>query len=275
MTELKALIFDVDGTLADTEKDGHRVAFNQAFQSAGLDWNWSIQQYGELLETTGGKERILHYVQTCHPQLYSHASLTNLIEKIHQLKSHYYGEVLKSGVVSLRPGIRRLFIEAKSAGIQLAIATTSSHANTLSLLENLIGIESPSWFTVIGSGDRVTLKKPAPDVYRYVLEKLGLPATACLAIEDSHHGLKSSLAAGLPTVITVSTYTQLQDFNGALVVLDHLGDPGNPCQILSQSFNDSLHGRGGTSLVFPWINVAQLRHLRELTNEPLEFLVPP
>ncbi|GFZ90581.1 hypothetical protein CYANOKiyG1_00870 [Okeania sp. KiyG1] len=171
MTELFTLIFDVDGTLANTERDGHRVAFNQAFAEAGLDWEWSVSFYEELLEVSGGKERINFYISRYQPELKSSISLQDLIYNLHATKTKYYQRLLATGTIPLRLGVKRLLAEARNQKIRLAIATTSTLENVTALLENTLGKESLSWFEIIAAGDIVPEKKPAPDVYYYVLEK--------------------------------------------------------------------------------------------------------
>jgi len=231
--ELKALIFDVDGTLADNERDGHRVAFNLAFREAGLDWEWDVPIYDILLQVFGGKERIRHFVERYQPRFDAPADLDTWIRDLHARKTHHYTELLKSGAIPLRPGVERLLREARSAGIRLALASTTTPENVSTLFGATIGPHSIGWFDVIAAGDIVADKKPAPDIYLYTLEQLGLNASECLVFEDTELGLKSALDAGLITVITVNGATRNQDFSGAALVVDQLGEPDRPIEVLS------------------------------------------
>ena len=230
---LEALIFDVDGTLADTERDGHRVAFNRAFAEAGLDWHWDVARYGDLLAVTGGKERLRHYVERYRPDYEKPADFDALVARLHTAKTRHYTALLGRGGIPLRPGVRRLLEEARRRNVRLAIATTTTPDNVVALLHHVVAPEAKSWFEVIGAGDVVSAKKPASDIYYYVLERLHLAPEQCLAFEDSENGLRAAQAAGLKTVITVNDYTRAQDFRGAAVVLDHLGEPDRPFHLLS------------------------------------------
>lgn len=233
MSALKALIFDVDGTLAETERDGHRVAFNQTFAAAGLDWHWSVDTYGDLLQIAGGKERIQFFIDQYDPVLPNVMDWPAFIADLHREKTARYTALLQAGNIGLRPGVRRLIQEARAAQVRLAIATTSRLENALALLETAIAPDAPAWFEVIAAGDIVPHKKPAPDIYQYVLDQLALPPEQCLAIEDTEHGLSASIGAGIATVITINSYTQHQNFDRASLVITHLGDPDQPCQIAS------------------------------------------
>ena len=239
MIELKALLFDVDGTLADTERDGHRIAFNQAFADAGLDWDWSVSIYGELLRVTGGKERIKFYLDKYLPDFQppTGVPLDEYIAGLHQSKTRFYTELLKTGAIPLREGVERLLREARQAGLRLAIATTTTPANVSALLASTLGEEGESMFELIAAGDIVPAKKPASDIYDYALDKMGLRAEECLAIEDSDNGLTSARGAGLETIITVNGYTEAQDFSGAMLVLNKLGEPGDDFKVLSGDAN--------------------------------------
>jgi HAD superfamily hydrolase (TIGR01509 family) len=241
---LQALIFDVDGTLADTERDGHRLAFNAAFKEAGLPWHWDVALYGQLLAVTGGKERMLHYAQGHAPELAAKPGFDNLIRKLHVLKTEHYVQLVHAGRIPLRPGVGPLLREARAAGLRLAIATTTSPENVSALLRASLAPDAESWFEVIGAGDVVAAKKPAPDIYLWVLQRLGLPAQACLAFEDSGNGLKAALGAGLATIITDGEYTRDHDFGGAIAVLSDLGVPDRPASVR----RGEMRGKAGVDI---------------------------
>ena len=229
---VRAVLFDVDGTLADTERDGHRLAFNAAFEEFSLDWEWDVELYGELLAITGGKERLLHYMEKYVPAELNKSGLDSWIASLHKAKTRHYVALLESGKIPLRPGVGRLIQHLRDSKIKIAIATTTTPENVTALLKSTLGEDSPGWFDVIGAGDIVPGKKPEPDIYLWVLERLGLPAHQCIAIEDSENGIKASLAAGLDTIVTVNDYTRSQDFSGALLLLSDLGEPTQPFTVL-------------------------------------------
>lgn len=232
MSALQALIFDVDGTLAETERDGHRLAFNQAFLEAGLDWDWTEQLYGDLLAVSGGKERIQHYLDQHQSNFPQPADLAAWIAELHAAKTAHYKRLMAAGKIPLRPGVRRLLQEARAEQLRLAIATTSALENAIALLQTALGEESLDWFEVIAAGDIVSAKKPAPDIYHYVLDAMNLQPHACLVFEDSYHGLQAATQAGLKTVVTVNNYTRHQDFAEARLVLSHLGEPEQPFTVI-------------------------------------------
>jgi len=218
--ELQAIIFDVDGTLADTEEI-HRAAFNRAFRDAGLSWHWDQPLYGELLQVTGGKERLRHFVESRAPDV-DHAALPSLIAALHERKNAIYAELVQDGAAPLRRGFDALIRQARADRIRLAIATTTGLPNVHALLQATLGPEGLDYFEVIAAGDTVAHKKPAPDIYYQALERLRLGPQSCLAVEDSHNGLRSARAAQLATLIVRSTYTLQDDFTGAALVLDEL-----------------------------------------------------
>ena len=215
---LQALIFDVDGTLADTERDGHRPAFNAAFAEAGLPWHWDEALYGELLHVTGGKERMRSFCARHVPEFLQSPDADARIRDLHAAKTRHYVKLCAQGI-PLRPGVAALLREANAAGLRLAIATTTTPENVSALLP----ADLMALFEKVGAGDTVPNKKPAPDIYQWVLAQLDLPACDCLAIEDSANGLTASRAAGLATVITRTAYTDDHDFSGALALLPDLG----------------------------------------------------
>lgn len=225
---LKALLFDVDGTLADTERDGHRPAFNAAFKEYGLDWDWDIALYGKLLAVTGGKERMKYYVENFRPDYQKPANFDALVAELHKAKTRHYTRMLAEGGIPLRPGVRRLLEEARAAGLILGVATTTTPENVTALLKHSLADDGADWFAVIAAGDIVPAKKPAPDIYLWALEKLGLSADECLAFEDSRNGIRASLGAGLKTIVTVNDYTRDDDFSGAVAILSDLGEPYAP-----------------------------------------------
>lgn len=238
----EALLLDVDGTLADTERDGHRCAFNAAFAEVGLDWNWSEALYGELLAVTGGKERIHRYIEQQRPGFQAPGELDAFIADLHRRKTRHYLEILGQGRIPLREGVMRLLRQAREAGIRLAIATTTTPENVSTLLACSGGADLEGWFEVIAAGDVVPAKKPAPDIFHLALAELGLPARSCVAIEDSANGVRATLGADLRALlVTVNGYTQDEDFSGAALVTDGLGGPGSPVEVLQGVLEDSDH----------------------------------
>lgn len=231
---LKALLFDVDGTLADTERDGHRPAFNAAFKEFGLDWDWDVPLYGQLLAVTGGKERMKYYVERFRPDYVKPVDFDAMVAELHRAKTRHYTRMLAEGGIPLRPGVKRLLIEAREAGLILGVATTTTPENVTALLRHGLAADGPDWFDVIAAGDVVPAKKPAPDIYVWAMRQLNLRAKECLAFEDSENGIRASMGAGLRTVVTVNDYTRDHDFAGAVAVLSDLGEEGAPCNRLDR-----------------------------------------
>jgi len=246
---LKALIFDFDGTLADTEET-HRQAFNYAFLRFQLRWEWSRALYRELLRISGGKERIAGFIATLPISIAEKARLCQLVPAIHRTKTELYTELIGDGRCPLRPGVTRLLDEARQAGLRLAIASTTTAANVNALLTRHLGAGGPRQFHSIVCGDLVQRKKPDPDIYRLALSTLGLPSEACVAFEDSLNGLLAAKAAGLFTVLTPSPWTADEHFADADLKLSCLGDPEHP---LSREESALVGG--------PWLGLAQLSAL--------------
>ncbi len=217
---LRALIFDVDGTLADTE-EVHRQSFNRAFEAAGLGWHWSAEHYARLLAVTGGKERIAAYIRSLELPAKEQAALDARIPALHAAKTAHYTEAVSQGI-GLRPGIERLMNEAVARRLTLAIATTTTRANIEALMQSEWGDEPLKHFAVVGAGDDVARKKPAPDIYLFVLERLGYEADECVALEDSANGMRAAKAAGIFTVVTPSPWSRGEDFSLADLVVDSL-----------------------------------------------------
>lgn len=220
---IKAIIFDVDGTIADTE-DAHRKSFNQAFAENNLDWNWDVALYDKLLKVTGGKERIKYFVADFLKGYNKPDNFDEFVKHLHAVKTKHYTAMMRAGGVPLRPGIKQLFNDARKAGITLAIATTTSPENVGALLEVGLGKDWNSYFASVGCGDIVPHKKPAPDIYNWVLDEIKLSPDHCIAIEDTNNGLRASLAAGIKTYITTNAYTHHQDFTGAAAVFEDLSN---------------------------------------------------
>ncbi len=228
MSRTPAILFDVDGTLAETERDGHRVAFNRAFAEAGLPWWWDERLYGELLTVTGGRERITHYAQRFDPQWLAGDAAAGRIAALHRRKNEHYAAIVEAGELRLRPGLPELLDALTAADLRLAIATTTSRANVEVLLRATLGAAAMARFEAVVCGEDVTRKKPDPEAYLLVLQRLRLPAARCIAVEDSANGLRAALAAGLPTVVVRSLYTRGEDFAGAMRVFDDYGAGGPP-----------------------------------------------
>lgn len=227
---MSTLIFDCDGVLADTERDGHLPAFNQTFAEFGLPVRWSEEEYGEKLRIGGGKERMASLLT---PELVREAGLPSdpegqraAIAEWHARKTAIYTRMVASGALPARPGVTRLIGEALEAGWTLAVASTSAEASVRAVLEHVAGREGAARFAVVLAGDVVPRKKPAPDIYELALERLGAAPAEALVVEDSRNGLEAALGAGLRCVVTVNGYTADEDFDEAALVVTSLGDPG-------------------------------------------------
>ena len=218
---MPALIFDCDGVLADTERDGHRPAFNQAFADAGLDIVWDEEEYGRRLQIGGGKERIASVIDDADQVL-----------ALHKRKTALYKEIVRAGKLPARPGIARVVDEALAAGWTLAVASTSAEESVRAVLEHAVGEANASRFAVF-AGDIVPAKKPDPAIYLLAVDRLGIAPADAIVIEDSRNGLRAADAAGLRCVVTVSSYTADEDMSEAVLVVTSLGDPGEPARVLA------------------------------------------
>ncbi|NUU18576.1 HAD-IA family hydrolase [Cellulomonas humilata] len=251
-----ALVFDCDGVLADTERDGHLPAFNRTFEEAGLPIHWSEQEYGHLLAIGGGKERLASvftplFVETAHLPT-DPDEQRDLIARWHKAKTAHYTELVAAGVMPGRPGIARIVAEASAAGWLLAVASTSAEASVRAVLEHAVGAERAAEFAVF-AGDVVPAKKPAPDIYLLALRELGVGPDEVIVVEDSANGLRAALGAGLRTVVTVSSYTAGEDFTGASLVVSSLGDlPDEPATVLTNPHGLVVDGE---------VTVSHLEHL--------------
>ena len=254
-TDLRALIFDVDGTLADTE-EFHRRAFNATFAAAGLGWWWNRSAYRELLRVAGGRQRMRAFAERDDPATAAQGDFDELLVALHRTKTIRYDASLREQPLPLRPGVARLFDEAAAAGVRLAIATTTTAANLDALLEPHFGRAWRDRFAAVVSGTEIQRLKPEPDVYLEALRQLGLDAHACLAFEDSSNGIRSAEAAGLAVIATPTWYSLAESLPPTFVSLPHLGDPEAPLP----------KGTPGA----PYVDLATLRewHRLAIAHEP-------
>lgn len=221
---LQALIFDCDGVLVDTERDGHRVAFNQAFQEKGLPIEWDVSLYGELLRVGGGKERMRHFFDT-QGWPGGVEDRDAFILEMHKLKTACFMQIIESGQLPLRPGVNRIVDEAINAGAALAVCSTSNEKAVNKVVEVLLGAERKAKFAGIFAGDMAKMKKPDPEIYNLAKTQLNLDPTKCVVIEDSRNGLLAAKAAQMNCLVTKSHYTGEEDFSEADAVFNELGDP--------------------------------------------------
>jgi HAD superfamily hydrolase (TIGR01509 family) len=222
-SQFRALIFDCDGVLAETERDGHRIAFNRTFTEKGYNIEWDVALYRDLLKVGGGKERMKHFFdRTSWPE--NTADKDALIKELHKSKTGYYMQIVESGQLPLRPGVARLVDEAIAAGIKLAVCSTSNERAVNAVVETLLGSQRQSRFDVILAGDVVSKKKPDPEIYNLAWERLNLSPAECVVIEDNRNGLLAAKAAGMHCIVTTNGYTEDEDFSEADLVVPALGD---------------------------------------------------
>jgi HAD superfamily hydrolase (TIGR01509 family) len=235
-SRLRAVIFDVDGTLVDSERDGHRVAFNLAFEEFDLPYRWDVEEYGELLRTTGGQRRIDRYLES---QGVDEEERARLAPELHGRKTELMTRLIEEGKVEVRPGAPRLLGELDQAGVRLAVATTGSRGWVEGLLDRVLPDLS---FDVIVTGDEVADRKPDPEAFVLALERLDLPAEAVAVVEDSSEGLEAALAADLACAVVVNGYTRDHDLDGAGLVLDGFGEPDAPAEVLADAAGTGCNG---------------------------------
>ncbi|MBA3590831.1 HAD-IA family hydrolase [Methylibium sp.] len=230
---LAALIFDIDGTMAETERDGHLVAFNDAFDAHGLPWHWSVEHYSELLQITGGRERLLYDMARRKETPTDSSGRESMARALHAEKNRRYGRIVERGGILLRPGVTRLLREAQAAGVRLAIASTTSRVNADALLGAQIGRDWQQHFAAVICGEDAPQRKPDPQCYLRCLEALDLDPDEVVAIEDSPNGLAAANAAGIATLVTRSVFFASHAYPGAMAVCDGLEDPAVPAPNLA------------------------------------------
>lgn len=218
----KALIWDVDGTVAETERDGHRVAFNLAFKALGLSWRWDVAHYGRLLQVAGGRERLHHDLAARADAPTDAGERDALVCRLHAEKNRRYAGLVAQGVIAARPGVLRLMAECRATGVKLAVATTTSRANVDALFLRLLGAGWHEGFAAIVCAEDAPLKKPDPQVYTLTLQRLGLAAAQAFALEDSPNGLQAARTAGIGCGVTRGAYFADDAFTGAAWVRDDL-----------------------------------------------------
>jgi HAD superfamily hydrolase (TIGR01509 family) len=231
MKHLEAVIFDVDGTLADTE-DVHRLAFNRAFKEFDLDWNWTPKLYEELLRISGGRERITYYGADLAQRFPHRDAFNHFVREMHGVKTQIYAEMLNAGEVPLRPGVERLLGEIRAADLTLAIATSSTYSNLKTLLDRNLPADWMSWFSAIVTCDTVSEKKPSPAVYKAALGIIEIDPAHTVALEDTVNGCIAATSAGIATVITTHFFTRRHHFPNASLVVNGVGGPGEPFTVI-------------------------------------------
>ncbi len=229
--DLSAILFDVDGTIAETE-DYHRQSFNESFKEFGLDWYWDEPIYKELINVGGGKERIKSHINRAWPEMKEYKNLNKYINSILQVKNEIYFDTMKDSKIKPRPGILRLLKELKKNNLRTALVSSASKDNLDSLFLEGLDINYKDLFDVIAHGETTPNKKPSPEVYEWALEKLKLPSSACIAIEDSPRGLQSALKANIKVLVTPSKLTEGESFQGAKIVVSDLGEESKPFKLL-------------------------------------------
>lgn len=253
---LKALIFDVDGTLGETEPI-HHEAFNAAFRELGLDWKWDEGDWRELMQVAGGGGRLRHYVRTRHPEQMERVERDGILSEIHRRKTRIFGRLLEDSGTSLRLGVSRLITDTRSAGVRLAACTTSQLETFEILIINALGFEAISWFNCVVSGDDVKRKKPDPEGYLEVLRRMRISGEEAVVIEDSERGVAAARAAGISVIAVPNELTLDQDFSGALLVLSDLGEPSSPFEVIAG--DPQGHGYASLRAIATWLETANAK----------------
>ena len=255
---LRAICFDLDGTLADTEPLGHRPAYNRAFRDAGLSWQWTPKLYRDLLQHPGGgRERLRHYLDNYQTDWADSAAIETtdpeeLIQDLHARKARHFRDLVRNGEIPLRPGVERLIGEASAAGIKLAIVSNASRGTVASVLGHSLGKTIGESLDVVICGDEGFRKKPEPDLYIEALRRMEVEPVEAVAVEDSRLGLSAALTAGLATVVTLNATTRDEDFSGAELIVDSLGEPEAPTSMARPLLQNDA-----------WVTLADLRAVQE------------
>lgn len=250
MSKIKAVFFDQDGVIIDTERDGHRVSFNMTFKEFGFTDEWDVEYYHELLQVGGGKERMKHHWKTKgFSKPLTEEEIDNLVKEMHKRKTALFVELIETGKLPLRPGIHRLMKEAMEAGLKIAVTTTSNEKAAKAVTETVL---SDIKFDLIIAGDMVSKKKPDPEIYNMALSKLGLNKDEAFVVEDSKNGLAAAKAAGLKTIVTTNHYTEREDVSAGDVIVSCLGDPDGEKAVMRKgelaNFNGVVHVKDAVSL---------------------------
>mgnify|MGYP001422145794 FL=1 len=224
---LSAVLFDVDGTIAETE-DLHRKCFNESFKEFNLDWFWDEAIYKELINIGDGKERIEHYIKRAWPEMLEYKNLTKYINSIHKVKNELFEDYILESEINLRPGFKRLIKNLKANNVRIVSVSSTSEKNLITLFERGLNIDPGSTFDLIAHGDCTENKRPSPEIYEWILEKLRLPSQSCIAIEDSLRGVESARNANIEVLVTPSSYTKHENFKDAKVVVSDLGEEDRP-----------------------------------------------
>lgn len=258
----KTLIFDCDGVLADTERDGHLVAFNRMWREQGVNWQWSLEQYADKVKIGGGKERMFSLgrdddFRAVYDVPPSEEAWWDIVAGWHKRKSEIYKELIASGALPGRPGVKRISEEALEAGWQLAVCSTSSLSSVQAVLNHVMGDELADKFAGVFAGDMAKAKKPDPAIYLLALRELGLSPSDCVVVEDSRNGLLAATAASLPTIVTVNDLTRDEDFSEAAIVVSSLGDPDGEQTVVLANRSSARPGN--------YVTASDLERIRETT----------